>query len=73
MEELDKLVRNITEVSPNCKLYKSYDSTGRLTKQLELIDGKWVDVTEQELEKIQLEKEILDSKNLLKRFGENDL
>ena len=73
MEDIDKLVKSVTSLSPNCKLYRSFDNDGNLLKQLEFIDGKWIDVTEKEQEKIRLEKEILENKNLLKRFNDNDL
>lgn len=73
MEDIDKLVKEVTSTSPNCKLYRSFDNDGNLLKQIELINGVWVDTTEKEREKLQLEKEILENKNLLKRFNDNDL
>lgn len=70
---MDNIVKEILKTTPNATSYKSYDCNGNLLKQIELVDGKWLDVTERELEKIKLEKEILENKNLLKRFGNNDI
>lgn len=73
MENMSELIKEITDKCPNCQTYKKLDEKGNLLKQLELIDGSWTDVTEKEQEKIRLEKEILENKNLLKRFGNNDI
>jgi len=60
---MKEIVKELERNIPNVSKYTSLNQDGSLKLQLEKINGVWVDVTERELAKQELEKARLELQN----------
>lgn len=60
---MEQIIKELDELIPGATKYVSLNEDGSLKLQLEKINGVWVDVTERELAKQELEKAKLELQN----------
>ena len=60
---MEQIIKELDELIPGATKYVSLNEDGSLRLQLEKINGVWVDVTERELAKQELEKAKLELQN----------
>ena len=60
---MEQIIKELEQLIPGATKYTSLNEDGSLILQLEKINGVWVDVTERELAKQELEKAKLELQN----------
>ena len=60
---MEQIIKELEQLTPGATKYVSLNEDGSLRLQLEKINGVWVDVTERELAKQELEKAKLELQN----------
>lgn len=60
---MEEIIKELDKLIPGATKYTSLKQDGSLELQLEKVNGVWVDVTERELAKQELEKAKLELQN----------
>ena len=60
---MEEIIKELDKLIPGATKYTSLKQDGCLALQLEKVNGVWVDVTERELAKQELEKATLELQN----------
>ena len=60
---MEEIVKELGKLIPGATKYTSLKQDGSLALQLEKVNGVWIDVTERELAKQELEKAKLELQN----------
>ena len=60
---MEEIIKELDKLIPGATKYTSLKQDGSLALQLEKVNGVWIDVTERELAKQELEKAKLELQN----------